>query len=392
MAINEKRVALYIRNFEKALDGYAKNEPLARYLTRFFKDNKQMGSSDRRMTSRFIYNFFRLGNALKDLSNTDKLVYAEFLCESESALVSLYLPDIAQHISQPVPDKIALLESTIGFNLEDVFPFVDHLSEGIDTEQFIRSHFTQPDLFIRIKRGDEDFVETNLDKKEVNYKAISPNTLALSNGFRMQDFPYLKGKYEVQDLSSQHTINFMDANTGESWWDACAASGGKALMFLDKYPNTNLLVSDIRLSILRNLNERFEHAKVKAPKRQKIMDLTTDTQSILGDEKFDGIILDVPCSGCGTWGRTPEMIQHFSKEKLDEFTTLQKSIASNVIKHLKKGAPLVYMTCSVYAEENENMVRYLGDQFGLQIEKMELIKGYHNRADSMFAARLINPV
>src|SRR5690606_39356227 len=98
----------------------------------------------------------------------------------------------------------------------DVFPFVDHLSEGIDTEQFIRSHFTQPDLFIRIKRGDEDFVETNLDKKEVNYKAISPNTLALSNGFRMQDFPYLKGKYEVQDLSSQHTINFMDANTGES--------------------------------------------------------------------------------------------------------------------------------------------------------------------------------
>lgn len=161
-------------------------------------------------------------------------------------------------------------------------------------------------------------------------------------------------------------------------------------MFLDKYPNTNLLVSDIRLSILRNLNERFEHANVKAPKRQKIMDLTTDTQSILGDEKFDGIILDVPCSGSGTWGRTPEMIQHFSKEKLDEFTTLQKSIASNVIKHLKKGAPLVYMTCSVYAEENENMVRYLVDQFGLQIEKMELIKGYHNCADSMFAARLIN--
>src|SRR5690606_34956666 len=124
----------------------------------------------------------------------------------------------------------------------------------------------------------------------------------------------------------------------------------------------------------------------------KIMDLTTDTQSILGDEKFDGIILDVPCSGCGTWGRTPEMIQHFSKEKLDEFTTLQKSIASNVIKHLKKGAPLVYMTCSVYAEENENMVRYLGDQFDLQREKMELIKGYHNRADSMFSVRLINPV
>ena len=391
MAINEKRVALYIRNFEKALNGYVKTEPLARYLTRFFKENKQMGSSDRRMTSRFIYNFFRLGNALKDLSNTDRLVYAEFLCESGSDLVSLYRPELALQINQSLPAKINLLKSTVGFNVHDVFPFTEYLSDDIDTEQFVISHFTQPNLFIRIKRGHEDYVTQALEKKEVNYKTIKPYTLALPNGFRMQDFPSLIGKYEVQDLSSQHTIEFMNAQAGESWWDACAASGGKALMLLDKYPNTNLLVSDIRLSILRNLNERFEQANVKAPKRQKIMDLTTDTQSILGEETFDGIILDVPCSGSGTWGRTPEMIQHFSREKLDEFATLQKNIASNVIKHLKKGAPLVYMTCSVYAEENENMVRYLVDQFGLQIEKMELIKGYQNCADSMFAARLVKP-
>lgn len=391
MAINEKRVALYVRNFERALNGYLYNEPLSRYLTRFFKENKQMGSSDRRMTSRFIYNFFRLGNALKTSSPLEKLIIAEFLCESESAIVSLHRPDLADFLTHSLEEKINFLTSCSDFDFAEIFPFEDNLSAAIDKDQFIKSHLVQPDLFIRIKRGQEDFVKSTLEEKGVDYQAVDTHALALPNGFRMQDFPALFGKYEVQDLSSQRTIAYMDAKNGEQWWDACTASGGKALMFLDKYPFVDLMVSDIRLSILRNLNDRFDKAKVKSPARQKILDLTADTHSILGSEKFNGIILDVPCSGSGTWGRTPEMIKQFSKEKLNEFSTLQKKIASNVIKHLEKGSSLIYLTCSVYEDENENVVQYLVDQFGLQIEKMELIKGYAHRADSMFAARLILP-
>lgn len=391
MAINEKRVALYIRNFERALNGYSYNEPLSRYLTRFFKENKQMGSSDRKMTSRFIYNFFRLGNVFQDFSPIEKLSIAEFLCESDSAVVAIYRPDLSEYISASVNEKIKHLELTSGFNISQIFPLIDHLSTDIEQSQFVKSHFIQPNLFIRVKRNHEDTVTSVFKEKGVAYHQIDKYTFALPNGFRMQDFPSLSGRYEVQDLSSQRTIQYMEANNGEKWWDACAASGGKALMFLDKYPAINLMVSDIRLSIIRNLNERFEKARVKSPSRQKIVDLTGDTTSIIGNEQFDGIILDVPCSGSGTWGRTPEMIQQFSAEKLMEFSALQKKIASNVVKHLKKGSPLVYMTCSVYADENEHVVQYLVEQFGFQIEKMELIKGYEHRADSMFAARLILP-
>ena len=389
MAINEKRVAQHVRNFERALNGYNYNEPMSRYLTRFFKENKQMGSSDRKMTSRFIYNFFRLGNAFQHESVLNKLIYAEFLCENDSPLVSIHNADLAQHISGLLVSKIEILQSRVNFELNEVFPLLSHLSDSVDKEIFIKSHFIQPDLFIRIKRMEEEQVISALDNSDLIYRRINPNSLALPNGFRLQDFPKLTGKFEVQDLSSQKTIAFMEAQPNEIWWDACAASGGKALMFSDKYPQVNLLVTDIRLSILRNLNERFDKAKVNAPKRQKVIDLTADTTAILGNEQFDGIILDVPCSGSGTWGRTPEMIQQFSAEKLQQFSELQKKIASNVVKHLKIGKSLVYITCSVYADENEKVVQYLVDQFGFQIEKMELINGYEDKADSMFAARLI---
>ena len=389
MAINEKRISLYIRNFEKALNGYAYNEPLSRYLTRFFKENKQMGSSDRKMTSRFMYNYFRLGNSLKDVSPLHRLCYAEFLCEDHSDLVAIYFPNLFKNITYALEAKIRLLQDQVSFNLNDVFPFVEELSSTIDKEKFIFSHFIQPDVFIRLKRGEEHTVVEAFEEKGINYTAVNSTALALPNGTRLQDFQKIEGKFEVQDLSSQKTIAFMDANRGESWWDACAASGGKSLLFLDKFPGIKLLTSDIRLSILRNLNARFDKSRVKAPARQKVIDLTADTSKILGNEQFDGIILDVPCSGSGTWSRTPEMIQQFSKEKLNDFSTLQKKIASNVIKHLKIGKPLVYMTCSVYTEENEKVIEFLVKNFNLQIEKMELIKGYEEKADSMFAARLI---
>ena len=104
---------------------------------------------------------------------------------------------------------------------------------------------------------------------------------------------------------------------------------------------------------------------------------------------FDGILLDTPCSGSGTWGRTPEMLYFFEKYKIDNYVKLQKGIAANIIKYLKKDKPLIYMTCSVFKAENEAVVKYLTDNFDLKLERMELIKGYNNKADSMFVARLI---
>src|SRR5690606_6249491 len=113
-----------------------------------------------------------------------------------------------------------------------------------------------------------------------------------------------------------------------------------------------------RRSILRNLDERFDAAGVKSY-RQKVIDLSNDTATVLGDEQFDGIILDAPCTGSGTWGRTPEMLSAFDSQAIGRFAALQRKLAAQAVKHLKPGKPLIYITCSVFAEENEGVVSYL---------------------------------
>ena len=83
------------------------------------------------------------------------------------------------------------------------------------------------------------------------------------------------------------------------------------------------------------------------------------------------------------------MISQFDAGKIAFFQRLQQSIARNVVKHLKPGKPLIYITCSVFKAENENMVEFLTGELGLQLEEWKILTGYENKADTMFVARLI---
>jgi len=385
---SEKRVYQQIRNFERAMDGFEGDQPFSRYLTTFFKVNKQMGSSDRRSTSRLCYNYFRLGLAASQLSQQRRLVLAEFLCENESPLVNLLEPTYSDKLGLSLDEKIAFLESEGLLKSEDLFPFTSYFSSQIDTKQFLKSQLVQPYLYIRVNRGKNKVVCAILDENQIPYSELSDQTISLANGTSLQRFLNLEGLLEVQDLSSQRTLEFMKPEDRESWWDACAASGGKSLLLMDACPSVNLLVSDLRMSILRNLDERFDHAGIKHY-RKKILDLTKDPYPILGNEKFDGVLLDAPCTGSGTWGRTPEMIREFKTSKIEEFSALQKTIASHVAGYVKVGKPLVYITCSVFKAENEDVVDYILNNLGFELESMRCLEGYTERADSMFVARLI---
>lgn len=386
--INPRRVEQQVRNFERMIQAYDNHEPFSRFLTRFYKANKQMGSSDRRAASRLCYNYFRLGKALPHTERLTKLTIAEFLCEEKSDVVGLYQPDWLAHQGEAVMDKMSFLEKA-GYLIEGhLFPFTDRLSPTIDKQRFELSHLQQPDLFIRVQKQAVARVEKELTTNAIAFKKEKGYGYRLDNGTRLQDLTKIKGLYEVQDLSSQQTIEFIPAGDGGQWWDACAASGGKSLMLLDKYPAIDLLVSDIRLSILRNLDERFLQAGIKNAYRKKVIDLSKDAFPILGVERFDGLILDVPCSGSGTWGRTPEAMLDFTEGQISTYTALQKTICSNAIPFLKSGGALTYITCSVFAAENEEMVEYLVQTYNLKVEKIETIAGYEQGADTMFAALL----
>lgn len=385
--MNEKRVSQQLRSFERLLNSYEGKEPLSRFLTLFFKENRQMGSNDRRTLSRWVYHYFRLGKALADRPFLERLVAAEYLCAAESDVVALFNPVLAGSIGEEIDKKLSLLSELFPFDIHDVFPLIKEVSTGLDPQAFLKSLFQQPKLFIRIQPGAENAVKSCLTRNNVYYESVDTHCLALDNGVRLDQYGEIKGTYEVQDRSSQQTGTYFEAKPGEKWWDACAASGGKSLLLMQTYSGVDLLVSDIRSSILRNLDERFEQAALKHYRR-KIIDLTKDPSVILGDETFDGIILDAPCSGSGTWGRTPEMMQHFTDTRLQYFVELQRAILKNTVRHLKVNKPLVYITCSVYREENEEQLAF-AEKLGLNLERMALVKGYEHQADTMFVARLI---
>ena len=317
---------------------------------------------------------------------------AEFLCNTQSnSFLQHFKPDWAACVGFSIDEKINLIKTTHpDFKLEDVFPWVPHLSAGINRDAFLKSFFIQPDLFIRVAKGFEAQVKAELTKAAVSFKDESNNCLSLPNGTRLETIFQKQHWYEVQDLSSQQTANYFKPQKWDSWWDACAASGGKSLLLHSLQPDIKLLVSDIRESILSNLDERFQQAGLRKYQK-KLMDLTENNEQLLYNYEFDGIILDAPCSGSGTWGRTPEMISQFEIHKTDFFKRLQQAIVANVAKHLKPGKPLIYITCSAFKAENEDAVNYITKQLGLQLEEMKVLTGYENKADTMFVARMVAP-
>jgi 16S rRNA (cytosine967-C5)-methyltransferase len=381
-----------LKTFQRILDEYPAETPLSKFLPGFYRQNKQMGSTDRRIASRLVYNYFRLGRALPNLPPDERLFVAEFLCNTQlNSFLQHFKPEWAACVGFGIDEKLAMVKSTYpDFNLDDVFPWITQLSSGIDKPAFLHSLFVQPDLFIRVYKGFEHHVKISLTAAAVMFKDEGNGCFSMPNGTRLESMISNQHWYEVQDFSSQQTAHFFKPQKWEGWWDACAASGGKSLLLHDLEPTVKLVVSDIRESILSNLDERFQQAGL-IKYQKKLLDLTQNNDLLMHDYAFDGIILDAPCSGSGTWGRTPEMISQFDDHKIEFFQRLQQSIARNVVKYLKPGKPLIYITCSAFKAENEDVVNFMVKELGLKLEEQRVLKGYENKADTMFVARLIAP-
>jgi 16S rRNA (cytosine967-C5)-methyltransferase len=214
--------------------------------------------------------------------------------------------------------------------------------------------------------------------------------LSLPNASKIENVIELDKEAVVQDLNSQQTasllknIKYQISNIKSSVWDCCAGSGGKSLLLYDIEPGIELTISDARESILANLKKRFSKAGIKNYK-SLIADLA---QSNLKSQisNFDLIICDAPCTGSGTWSRTPEQLYFFDDKKIDQYAALQKKIVSNIIPRLKRDGSLLYITCSIFRKENEEVVEFMTSNSELNLINIELLKGYDKKADTMFAA------
>ena len=393
---------------------YQGHEPLHHFLKTFFSSHKKFGSNDRKRISHLCYVFYRVSRAFLHKVSANKpeeihqvILAGLFLCGRVSDdLLAAVKPGWNEMITAGTAEKAGILSGDFSggdFSVNNIFPAANELSSDIDPAAFNLSHLIQPDLFLRIRPGYHEGVQEKLNKANVQYEILPGSSIRLSSGIRIDDILYLDREAVVQDLNSQRVGEFLSgytANAGDRMrvWDCCAASGGKSIMAKDILRNIDLSVSDVRESILVNLKKRFQKAGLTNYK-SFIADLShnspehglnTNKTFVDGQTvgEFDLIIADLPCTGSGTWSRSPEQLYFFKPEAIEKYSQLQRNILANVLPHLAKTGKLLYITCSVFRKENEEIVSFLVDRFSLKIERMEVLKGYETKADTMFAALL----
>jgi 16S rRNA (cytosine967-C5)-methyltransferase len=376
----------YLQTARRILELYDGSAPFAVWLKQFFKEHKKHGSRDRRHITHLCYCYFRLGNSLEHLGRDEQVACGVFLCSAgPDALLEGLNQELNAMAGNSLPEKIAWLETNKGFDLPKLFPALDRLSSAIEREEFCRSHFIQPDLFLRIRPGQERSVKEKLGKAGIAYNEKSSHALALPNSTRTDDLPEPDSEVVIQDLSSQQTLDLLlpllECTKPFTVWDCCAASGGKSLLLHDRCPSARLTVSDIRESILANLQKRFQKAGI-SHYRSLVFDASRQSLS----NQFDVVLCDAPCSGSGTWGRTPEQLYFFPPEKISHYSNLQKSIALNASRSLRPGGHFLYITCSVFEEENESVVAHTQENTSLRLLASQYYKGYGDRADTLFVA------
>jgi 16S rRNA (cytosine967-C5)-methyltransferase len=401
--ISNKYVLAHLSTAEQILAHYEGLEPFPVFIKAFFRDNKKFGSHDRKEISGFCYSYFRLGKAMADLPIRERILIGHFLCNTgQYSLFDEIKPEWKPAFDFSIAEKITFLQKFFpDFTITSVFPFEKDLGPDLDKDRFVLSHFIQPDLFIRLRPGRSGEVVKKLDTASISFIPVGESGLALPNTTKLDLLGEPDKAFVIQDLSSQETATFFpspnDLPVKPTIWDACAGSGGKSIMAYDMYPKVSPYVSDERETILFNLRKRFASAGIQTYKTF-LADLSeTATRNKASDaffppSGFDLVIADVPCSGSGTWGRNPWEMIVFPESEMLHYQQLQQQILHQLIPRVKKGGFLLYITCSVYTTENEDAVDFILANSRLALCKKGLLKGYENRADTMFASLFTLPV
>ncbi len=171
---------------------------------------------------------------------------------------------------------------------------------------------------------------------------------------------YQAGHYEVQDLGSQAilaSLGLPGASPGPRWLDACAGAGGKTLQLARLLGReARIDATDVRPAALAELRARAERAGLAS----RIRTLSGPAASL-----YDGVLVDAPCSGSGTWRRAPHLMACTAAADLAAAARLQSAILREAAARVRPGGLLVYATCSIARTENRSVAeRFLAGETG----------------------------
>ena len=258
-----------------------------------------------------------------------------------------------------------------------------------------------------LKMNRTDLIE-KLRKKELKPlpATFSEEGIVLQDPPPTSELPFLKeGLYIIQDEASQLITSVVDPKPGERILDACAAPGGKTTHMAQRMENRGeiyaLDLSKGKLDRIEEMCQRLGVKIVKTAKGDAAASLPVSDGLV-----FDRVLADVPCSGFGTLRKNPDLKWRRGEKDIKRLSELQFSILNHLSAYVKVEGVFIYSTCTVFHEENEDMVeRFLNEHSEFQLDRVEKVlperchplihNGYFKTfppkdgMDGFFAARMI---
>ncbi|MDX5321769.1 MAG: hypothetical protein LPK45_11565 [Bacteroidota bacterium] len=351
-------------------------KPLAVQFKALSRQHKEWGGRDRRELRQMLYSWFRMGKALEiEADKPSLLQWSLFLYATEfQSWIHEWQQEgvFPQEVQWKDDFEARKADFRRHWNFEEpFFPLSDAISDQVPLEELETALAASAQTWLRPLPNKLQEIQSQLRIKDISYEVIE-GAIGVKAGIDLETlFDHKLARFaEIQDIASQQVIRQLDWNR-QRVWDTCAASGGKALQISQEYQPASLLCTDVRPGILENLKTRFRQANKGIPQTQ-VLDLGQEGNPP-SLPLFDAILCDVPCSGSGTFARTPEAMHTMDQERLMHYVGLQERIVRNASRQLDAGAQLLYATCSVYQQENEGHSA-LFESFGLRLEK----QGYFN--------------
>ncbi|MCM1160456.1 MAG: 16S rRNA (cytosine(967)-C(5))-methyltransferase RsmB [Roseburia sp.] len=208
----------------------------------------------------------------------------------------------------------------------------------------------------------------------------------LSNINSVKEVPgFTEGKFIVQDIGSMEVVEMAQIKEGDRVLDVCAAPGGKTLHAASKLRGTGMVeardISDYKINLIRENIERTGYQNIQT----KVWDATELDEVAL--ESADVVIADLPCSGLGVIGRKGDIKYRVTKEDLTEIAALQRNILKIVSAYVKAGGLLIYSTCTINREENQENRDYILNNLPFVLEEEKVLLPGIEPSDGFYMAR-----
>jgi 16S rRNA (cytosine967-C5)-methyltransferase len=363
--------------------------PADAIVQRYFKIRRYAGSKDRRAVRELVYRAIRRSGERPDSGRAAMVG----LADEDAALLDLF--DGSPHgpaVREPA-ETVAPASTVPGW-------LQPRLSKLVTDDEWPALLERAPlDLRANVARATRDALMGEFP--EAIATQLSPWGLRLAPDTKVDDHPaFEQGLVEIQDEGSQLIALACQAVNGMRILDLCAGAGGKSLALAAAAPGAEIIASDTNRGRLAQLGPRAQRAEATIITR--LLDGGREAAQLVDlDGQCDVVLVDAPCSGSGTWRRSPEGRWRLTPERLERLVQVQSHLLDLAAPLVKPGGTLVYATCSIVAAEGADQAgNFLGRHSSWVVQDMpftggradgpgRLLTPAHDATDGFFVARFV---